>query len=209
MNELERIFAEAKSAAQYSRLYIEHLRQILARLDFSAVEKFIEILDSARRTGQTVFFVGNGGSAATASHWANDLSIGTQVKGVPCFRALSLTDNVPILTCRGNDRSYQDLFVGQLEVLFREGDVLVAISASGNSPNVLRAIEYANSHGGTTIGLSGFDGGRMGSLCQLCINVDTARGEYGPVEDVHLVLDHLVTSYLKAKDRASLGPAPA
>ena len=203
MDNLDRFFAESESAAQYARRYVEHLGRLLTRLDFSAVERFIEILDNTRRKGQTVFFVGNGGSAATASHWVNDLSIGAQVKGAPHFRALSLTDNVSILTCIGNDRSYEELFVGQLEVLFRQGDVLVAISASGNSPNVLRAIEYADSHGGTTIGLTGFDGGQMKSLCHFCINVETAKGEYGPVEDVHLVLDHVVTSYLKARDRAS------
>ena len=203
MNNLDRFFVESESAAQYARRYVEHLGQLLTRLDFSAVEKFTDLLDNTRRKGQTVFFVGNGGSAATASHWVNDLSIGTQIKGAPYFRALSLTDNVSLLTALGNDRSYQDLFVGQLEVLFRQGDVLVGISASGNSPNVLRAIEYANDHGGTTVGLTGFDGGQMRGLCHLCINVETAKGEYGPVEDVHLVLDHLVTSYLKARDRAS------
>ncbi len=188
MNNLDRFFVESESAAQYARRYVEHLGRLLTRLDFSAVEKFIEILGTTRRKGQTAFFVGNGGSAATASHWANDLSLGTQAKGTPHFRALSLTDNVPVLTCLGNDRSYHDLFVGQLEVLFRPGDVLVAISASGNSPNVLRAIEYANDHGGTTVGLTGFDGGQMRGLCHLCINVETAKGEYGPVEDVMNIL---------------------
>lgn len=203
MNNLDRFFVESESVAQYARQYIEHLGRLLTQLDFPAVERFIELLDNTRRKGQTVFFVGNGGSAATASHWANDLSIGARSEAAPCFRALSLTDNVPILTALGNDRGYQDLFVGQLEALFRQGDMLVGISASGNSPNVLRAVEYANEHGGTTVGLTGFDGGQMRSRCHLCINVETARGEYGPVEDVHVVLDHLVTSYLKARDRLS------
>lgn len=204
MNNLDRIFQESMSAAEYGRRYAAYLGDVLAGVDFSAVEKFIEILEGSRQAGHTVFFVGNGGSAATASHWANDLSLGTQVAGVRPFRALSLTDNVAVLTALGNDRGYPDIFVGQLEGLFQPGDALVAISASGNSPNVLRALEYANAHGGTTVGLTGFDAGQMKALCHLCIHVETPKGEYGPVESIHLILDHLVTGYLRAKLQASV-----
>lgn len=205
MNNLYRIFRESTSAEEYGRRYAGYVADLLTRVDFSAVAKFVEILEEARKTRRTVFFVGNGGSAATASHWANDLSLGTRVEGMRPFRAVSLTDNVSVLTALGNDRGYADVFVGQLEGLFQAGDVLVAISASGNSPNVLRAIDYANGHGGTTVGFVGFDGGSMKALCHLCIHVETPHGEYGAVEGIHLILEHLLTGYLRARLEAARG----
>jgi D-sedoheptulose 7-phosphate isomerase len=121
------------------------------------------------------------------------------VEGAIPFRAVSLTDNVAVLTAIANDIAYADVFVRQLEGLLRPGDVVVAISASGNSPNVVRAIEYARSHGAVTVGLTGFDGGRLKALCDEAVHVATPPGEYGPVEDTHLVLDHLITGYLRAR----------
>lgn len=159
MNNVERMIAEAEGVADFARRYVKYLGALLAELDVEAVAKFAKILEEARENGRTVFLVGNGGSAATASHWANDLLLGTRSPGVRPLRAVSLTDNVPVLTAIGNDREYADIFVGQLEGLFQEGDILVAVSASGNSPNVVRAVEFANKHGGTTVGLLGFDGG--------------------------------------------------
>lgn len=202
------MMAEATTPADWGLRYVRYLGSLLSAIDFGAVEKLVSLLEEARRRGRTVYFVGNGGSAATASHWANDLSLGTCVPGVSPIRAMSLTDNMAVLSALGNDRGYADIFVGQLEMLFQPGDVLIAISASGNSPNILRAIEFANAHGGTTVGLIGFDGGRMKSLCDICIHAETPKGEYGPVEDIHLILDHLVTSYLRARLQASVPAAP-
>ena len=206
MSNVEQMLAEIQSVGGYGRRYVAYLNQLLAALDFSALGKFVEVLMAARQAGRTVFLVGNGGSAATASHWATDLGQGTRVPGGPLFRTLSLTDNMAAFSALGNDRGYSEVFVGQLEGLFQPGDVLVAISASGKSPNVLRAIEYANAHGGTTVGLLGFDGGQMKSLCHLCIHVETPKGEYGPVEDIHLIVDHLVTGYIRARLQASVPP---
>ena len=112
------------------------------------------------------------------------------------FRAISLTDNVPVLTAIANDYGYDEIFLKQLEVLMSPGDVVVAISVSGNSPNVLRAVEYAQAHGATTVALTGFDGGKLRPLAQLGVHVPTTRGEYGPAEDVHMILDHLVSACL-------------
>ncbi len=143
----------------------------------------------------TIFFIGNGGSAATASHFANDLAYGTNDYDQP-FRAISLTDNVPVLTALGNDFGYEDIFLRQLQVLAKKGDVLVGISASGNSANLVKAFDYALSVDIKTVAITAFDGGKIKALADEGIHVPTEPQEYGPAEDAHMVLDHLVSAYL-------------
>jgi D-sedoheptulose 7-phosphate isomerase len=179
----------------FARSYLHYLQTVLQRIDAVEIGRFVETLLAARDRGATVFFIGNGGSAATASHFANDLSIGTNSYVKP-FRALSLTDNVPIVTAVGNDFGYEEIFVRQLRVLGRSGDVLVGISASGNSPNLLRAMEYAHSACITTVAITAFDGGQMKRMASQGIHVPTGPKEYGPAEDAHMVLDHLIGAYL-------------
>ncbi|MGE5466080.1 MAG: SIS domain-containing protein [Ignavibacteria bacterium] len=193
MNNLDRIFTA--NAAEFADAYFEYLAGVLAKIDRHAVANFIEILLAARKRGATVFFVGNGGSAATASHFANDLAIGTNSYDVP-FRVVSLTDNQAVITALANDFGYDDVFVRQLRVLGREGDVLVAISASGNSPNLLKAMEYAKTAGIMSVALTAFDGGRMKEVADAGVHVPTGPKEYGPAEDAHMVLDHLVGAFL-------------
>ena len=138
-------------------------------------------------------------------HFANDLSIGTRTGDNRPFRAISLTDNVAVMTALANDEGYDAMFIDQLKVHFSEGDSLVAISASGNSPNVIVAVEYVKSRGGTVVGLTGFDGGKLRQLSDISLHVATDKGEYGPVEDMHMIFDHLIGSYLIAqvtRDRA-------
>ena len=199
MNKIEELLAGSSDAAAYARGYTSHLIALLERLDVSVVARLADVLVDARVAGRTVFVAGNGGSATTASHWAVDLAHGTHVAGAPPLRAVSLSDNIGSITALANDRDYESVFSGQLEKLLRPQDVLVVISASGNSPNVIRAVEYANAHGATTVGVLGFDGGRLKDLCQLALVVPTGHGEYGPVEDVHLVLNHILTTWLKAR----------
>jgi D-sedoheptulose 7-phosphate isomerase len=179
----------------FARAYLNYLQTVLQRINTAEIGRFVETLLAARERGSTVFFIGNGGSAATASHFANDLSIGTNSYHKP-FRALSLTDNVPIVTAVGNDFGYEEIFVRQLRVLGKSGDVLVGISASGNSPNLLRAMEYAQSAGITTVAITAFDGGQMKRVASQGIHVPTGPKEYGPAEDAHMVLDHLIGAYL-------------
>jgi D-sedoheptulose 7-phosphate isomerase len=192
VNRVEDIFERSASGRQFADGYLGYLTEILAALDRSAIARFADELLAARERNARIFFLGNGGSAATASHWVSDL---TRWRGRP-FRALSLTENVAVLTAIANDYGYGHVFRQQLENLMGLGDVVVAISASGNSENVLSAIEYGNANGATTVGLTGFDGGRLSALAQVVVHAPTATGEYGPAEDVHLILDHLVTSYL-------------
>jgi len=144
LNNLDKFFTE--DAAEYSRRYIRYLNSVLEKIDHNAVARLIVTLLEARTIGGTVFIIGNGGSASTASHFANDLAIGTKADEKP-FRAISLTDNVAILTAIGNDLGYVEIFVTQLRVLAKQGDILLGISASGNSPNLLKAFKYAKAKG--------------------------------------------------------------
>jgi D-sedoheptulose 7-phosphate isomerase len=183
---------------QFAQEYTENLSVIMSELDFSVIAKIIEIFESARNHSKKIFFIGNGGSAATASHFANDLATVSVPLNEPLFKALCLADSVAALTALGNDTGYENVFTGQLKNLLEPNDVLVALSASGNSPNIIRAVEYTNDHGGTTVGLGGFDGGKLKNLCHAFLHVATARGAYGPVEDIHMMMDHLITSYLRS-----------
>lgn len=161
----------------------------------------IDAIKAARENDKMIFFIGNGGSAATASHFANDLSIGTRSQKKP-FRVLSLTDNVPVLTAVGNDFGYDDIFIRQLQAYMKSGDVVVAISASGNSPNVTKAVEWANNNGAKTISLTGFDGGKLKTQTHINLHVPSIKGEYGPVEDLHMIFDHVIGNYFMYMCRA-------
>lgn len=176
--------------------YLGRLEEILASLNHDEISRFMDALLAARDRGSRIFFIGNGGSAATASHFANDVGIGTRSWQKP-FQAIALTDNVAVMTAIGNDYGYDQIFTLQLKTLLKPDDVVVAISASGNSPNVLRAIEYANEKGALTIGLTGFDGGELRKRAQLSVHVPSQKGEYGPVEDVHMIFDHLSACWLR------------
>ena len=193
MNNLDRIFT--KDPVAFAEAYLDYLTSVLKTIDAREIGQFIETLLDARERGATIYFIGNGGSAATASHFANDIAIGTNSYDKP-FRAVSLTDSNAIITAVGNDFGYEEIFVRQLRVLGRAGDVVVAISASGNSPNLIRAFDYAKSIGIKTVAITAFDGGKMKQIADEGIHVPTAPKEYGPAEDAHMVLDHLVSAYL-------------
>jgi len=185
------------SAKTFALDYFRTVTQLLSELDRDVIARIAEAFESARLHSKTVFFIGNGGSAATASHFANDLATVPCAETVPRFKSISLADSNAAITCLGNDTGYENVFVGQLKNLLEPGDVLVAISASGNSPNIIKAIDYANTQGALTIGFSGFDGGKLKTLSQICLTVQTPMGAYGPVEDIHLMMNHLITSYLR------------
>jgi D-sedoheptulose 7-phosphate isomerase len=195
----------AGDAREFARDYLAYVADLLSRLDVDAIANLVEVLDAARERGSTIFLIGNGGSAATASHMANDIGLDVLKKsgGARAFRVLALTDSVPMLTAIANDEGYENVFLHQLRILYRPGDVLVAISASGNSPNVVAAAEWVRQQRGAVLGLVGFDGGRLKGLCDVAIHVVTPKGAYGPVEDVHMIMDHLVAGYLSS--RATLG----
>ena len=193
MNNLDRIFT--KDPVTFAGAYFDYLTSVLKTIDTREIGQFIETLLDARERGANIYFIGNGGSAATASHFVNDIAIGTNSYDKP-FRAVSLTDSNAIITAVGNDFGFEEIFVRQLRVLGRAGDVVVAISASGNSPNLIRAFDYAKSIGIKTVAITAFDGGKMKQIADEGVHVPTALKEYGPAEDAHMVLDHLVGAYL-------------
>ena len=195
MNNIDKIFATSNNILSYSKRYFEYLNKILNNIDLKDIEVFVKALINAREKGSTIYFIGNGGSAATASHFANDISIGTRTLDKP-FRAISLTDNNAIITAVGNDDGFEEIFYQQVKVHLKRNDLLVAISASGNSINLIKSIEYANSIGATTFALTSFDGGKMKKIATHQIHVPSDKGEYGPAEDAHMILDHLVSNYL-------------
>lgn len=204
MNNIEKLFNESKDIEQYARGYFKYLHGLLENLDTGAIADFIKELEEAYQEDKAIFIIGNGGSAATASHMANDLGVDV-IKKAKCekpFRVLALTDNNAAMTAIANDCGYENLFVDQLRIHFRKGDKLIAISASGNSPNIIEAVRWVKKRSGKTIGLTGFDGGEMNGLCDVLIHTQTPKGEYGPVEDSHLILDHLIATWLQFKMRS-------
>jgi D-sedoheptulose 7-phosphate isomerase len=178
------------------RTYLRFFEGLVSAVDVEAVCAVVDCLRTARDRGQTVFIAGNGGSAATASHLANDLGKATKRSGRAAFRVLSLADNVSWLTALANDEGYERVFTGQLENMALRDDVLLVISASGSSPNLVSAVDYAQAHGLTTIGLLGFDGGVLRSRVDRLLWVETEPGAYGPVETMHTLLCDLVSTCL-------------
>lgn len=162
-----------------------------------AVERVIEELFRAYVRGSQVFVFGNGGSAASSSHFACDLGKGTSIPGRPRFRVIALTDNAALMTAWANDSRYEDIFVEQLANLVQANDVAIGISASGNSPNVVNALKYAREMGATTIALTGFKGGKVKDVVDIPVVVPADH--IGQIEDVHLILLHLVSVRLREK----------
>ncbi len=195
MNKIDEFYKLDSSIKAFSGNYVQYVSDVIQSISLDEIQGFIEVLLKARNEGSCIYFIGNGGSAATASHFVNDISIGTNSKNKP-FRALSLCDNQAVITAIANDSGYKEVFSQQLEVLLKKGDVVVAISASGNSENILRAMSVAKQKHATTVGLTGFDGGKLRELADITVHVPTGDKEYGPAEDAHMVLDHLVSAYL-------------
>ncbi|MBV8072168.1 MAG: SIS domain-containing protein [Acidobacteriaceae bacterium] len=173
--------------------YRSKLISALDTVDLGAVSRAIEILSEARDKNRHIFTCGNGGSASTASHFVCDMVKGASFNRENRFRIMALTDSLPTITAYSNDVSYECVFAEQLKNFAQPGDVLIAISGSGNSPNVLRAVEYANSIGCQTIGLTGRDGGELGAMSGLQIRV--AEPHMGRIEDVHLIITHMLCYY--------------
>jgi D-sedoheptulose 7-phosphate isomerase len=174
----------------YTQTYREKLIETLNGLDLTQVDQAIAWLSEARDQGRTIFMTGNGGSAASASHFVCDMLKGASFQRDKRFRILSLHDNMPTLTAYSNDVDYHDAALEQLKNFAQPGDVVIAISGSGNSPNVLRAIEYGNANGLKTIGLTGRDGGKLGALVQLQIH--TPEPHMGRIEDAHMIALHMI-----------------
>ena len=179
----------------YVHCYITNLQHTLDELPEEHIHQVIDILHAARLKGGQIFIMGNGGSASTASHFVADLSKNTRKAGLPDFRVIGLTDNMALLSAYANDEGYENVFVQQLANFVQAGDIVIGISASGSSPNVLKAVELANQIGALTIGFTGFNGGALGEMVDIHLHVPSSVIEQ--VEDIHLVLEHIICKALR------------
>lgn len=179
-----------------AEMYFQEVSGVLRRLPFAAIDAVTDALWDTYLADRVVFVFGNGGSAALASHSACDLSKGTAVNGNRRFRVLSLTDNVPLMTAWANDQRYDDIFAEQLRSFVQKDDVALAISGSGNSPNVLNGLQVARDAGARTIGLTGFQGGKMKLLCDLCIVIPSDNMQI--IEDLHVSVTHSIFTALRS-----------
>ncbi|MBI3971374.1 MAG: SIS domain-containing protein [Chloroflexi bacterium] len=186
------------SATTVIATYLDELHDAMRGVLAPQLDDAVGILRRARERGATVFFCGNGGSASTASHFACDLAKNTAHPAKGRFRTIAFTDNVALVTAWGNDNGYDQVFVEQARNLLRPGDVLVAISGSGNSPNVLHAVAYARSIGCQVIGLIGFAGGKLRELVDVPLVV--AGRTIEQAEDGHLILNHAMCTAIRALD---------
>ena len=179
--------------------YLEQLSFVISRLNSETVDQIAHLLLKAYERQRTVFLFGNGGSASLASHFACDLGKGTSLLGSDHkrLRAVALTDNIPTMTAWANDSSYQEIFAEQLRNLVQSGDIAIGISCSGNSPNVLKALSVGREFGATTIGLGGFQGGKMKDLCDICLVVPSDNMQI--IEDLHLSVAHALFTIVRSQ----------
>jgi D-sedoheptulose 7-phosphate isomerase len=203
MNNIDRLCDNSRSAAEFAQGYFNYLKQVLNSITPESIDKLVEEFENVRVAGNTIFIIGNGGSATTATCMANDIGFDIIKK---CstdkpFRVLALTDNVSVMTAIANDVGYQNVFLNQLKIHYRQGDKLLAISASGNSPNVVVAAEWVKEQGGRVISFVGFTGGKLKEISDVVVHVKSEAGEYGPVEDAHLVLNHILAHWFQLKLR--------
>lgn len=181
--------------------YFSEFKQTLDRLDEGPINETIALLQDARQNGRQVFIMGNGGSASTATHFVCDLAKNTRLDGLPHFRVIGLADNMAIFSAYANDDGYENVFALQLANLVQPDDVVIGISTSGNSPNVLNAIALANERGAVTVGMTGFNAGKLGGMVNIHMHVPSDCIEM--VEDIHLLLEHLITKEIREQALAA------
>ena len=201
MKTFEKLYQNTNKISEFAQGYFSHLKSVLDKLDLESIEQLAAEFEDARNNGNTIFVAGNGGSATTASSMANDIGFdiikktGTKTP----FKLLALTDNNAVLTAIANDVGYDNIFINQLKIHYRKGDKLLVISASGNSENVVRAANWVKEQGGKIIGFLGFEGGKLKELSDVTIHAITEAGEYGPVEDLHLIINHVLAHWFQEK----------
>ena len=201
MSQIKKIAKKTKNFSDFSKKYFLYLNSIFKKIDDKSLEKLVRELSNIRKKGKTLFVIGNGGGAATATTMANDLGfdILKKTKVKKTFKVHSLTDNSSVITAISNDVGYENIFINQLKIYYSPGDSLLILSASGNSENLIRAAEWVKKKSGKIIGILGFDGGKLKKKCQICIHLKTEYGDYGPVEDLQLVINHVLAHWFQEK----------
>ena len=175
--------------------YLTRLKKLLDDVDSGVIANIISALEKTLENKSRIYIIGNGGSSATASHMVNDLGAGLRRRNIKNFDVISLGDNSPVVTAIANDIGYENIFYMQMLGLLSADDIVIAISCSGNSPNIVKAVDYAKELGCKIIGVTGFEGGHLKKVSDINFHVDAPAGEYGLVEDVHMILDHIIYSY--------------
>lgn len=183
-----------------AKTYVGELHEVLRQLPFAEINTAIDLMHETRMMGKKTFIMGNGGSASTASHFVCDLGKNTRVESFPSFRVIGLSDNMALLSAYANDDGYETVFARQLDGMVERGDLVIAISTSGNSSNVLQAVAYAADVGAVTVGLTGFDGGQLSEMVDLDIHIPSDTIEQ--VEDLHLMVEHLICKALRERAMA-------
>lgn len=196
MYKLKQLYQDTGSSADYVSQVSDLMVTLMQNLDSASVASAIEAVDTAAKNGKAIYVIGNGGSAAVASHFVNDMGVNSFVEGERSYRVYCLADNFASVTAVANDVSFEDIFKRQLQCDLLPGDVVIAMSVSGNSENITRAVEFANANGGVTIGMCGFEGGRLRELANHVIHFPASLDEYGPVEDGFSIVCHMISSYL-------------
>ena len=196
MNRLQGVKSISKHISEYKK----KLDDLFSVVDDKVLIEGIDRLILAFKEDKTIYIAGNGGSAATASHIHEDFVFFLRHFGNKRLKVRSLTNNVPFITAISNDIGYEYVFVEQLKDNFVAGDILIVLSASGNSENVIKAVEFVSKEGGTSIAFVGFEGGRLKDVCDISIFTPNPKGDYGPIEDLHLILGHLIINYLATNE---------
>ena len=200
-NNIDKIYNESNNIDEFVSGYFENLKNIINQLDIGSISDFIEEFSDSYEHNQTIFVAGNGGSSSTASTMANDIGFDIMKKTGDSkpLKIHALTENSSVITAIANDTGYENIFLNQLKIHYKQGDKLLVISASGNSNNLILAAEWVKERGGKVIGLLGFTGGELKNICNKYVHVKTGLGEYGPVEDLHLVINHILAHWLQNK----------
>ena len=192
---------KAKTISDYAKNYFHYLSNLYEKIDTSKFVNFEKEFDNILKSNKTLFIIGNGGGASTGSTMVNDLGfdILKKTKTKKTFKIMSLTDNQSSVTAISNDTSFDELFTNQLKIYFKKGDKVLIFSASGNSKNLINAAKYVKKNGGKVMSVVGFDGGEIKKISDLCLHIQTNKGEYGPVEDLQLSFNHILAHWYQYK----------
>ena len=200
-NIINKIYKSSKNFAGFSLNYFDYLQNVFKNINQKSINKIENDFNQLRLNKRTIFVAGNGGGAATAITMSNDLGfdILKKTKTKKTFRVLCLNDNNSVITAIANDTGYENIFINQLKIHYQKGDALVIFSASGNSPNLIKAAKWVRDQKGKVIGILGFSGGKVKKYCSTLIHIKTNKGEYGPVEDLQLIFNHLLAHWFQNK----------
>lgn len=200
-NKINQIYNKSRNTEDFVKGYFDNLESKIRALDFESISIFLNEFKDAYDKNHTIFVAGNGGSSSTASTMANDIGFDVMKKtgSNRPMKIHALTENSSVITAIANDTGYENIFLNQLKIHYKPGDKFLVISASGNSKNLIIASEWVKRNGGKVIGLLGFSGGELMKICHHYVHIKSEHGEYGPVEDLHLIINHILAHWLQNK----------